>query len=145
MMSKVRTCASCEAALVKILVVEDDLIILEFLSLFLESEGMDVVTATGGEEALRVARTEHPNAVLCDLHMARVSGLEVLHGLRQDPDMADTPFVMITADQSADLRRRSIDLGASAFVVKPFNPDHLIDTLHKIAPGPRPLYRARTN
>lgn len=119
----------------RIVVVEDDEIILEFLEMVFATETMEVIRARDGDHGLEIVAQYQPDAVVCDLHMRGKTGIEVLRGMRRDPVMRHIPFVMLTADQSPAIKRRILHEGADAFVAKPFDPDELISTLHTLTNG----------
>jgi DNA-binding NtrC family response regulator len=100
----------------KILVVDDEVDFLEVIKIRLESEGFEVVTASNGEEALKKIRGERPNAVLLDILMPGIDGLEVLKRIRKSDE--NLPVYMITAFSTEERFRTANKLGASGFIVK---------------------------
>lgn len=100
----------------RILVVDDDLDILELLRIKLEFSGHDVITAADGEAGLTAAVQHRPDLVLADWTMPRMSGIDMLAGMRADPAIAHTPFVLLTA------RAQEVDQpGIDGFLAKPFS------------------------
>ena len=83
--------------------------------------GVRLFTASRGKEGLDLAREHHPNLILLDLHLPDTTGEEVLHDLRADESMHDTPVVMVSADATAIRRSQAYTSGASDFLTKPFN------------------------
>ena len=102
----------------KILVVDDEPSLTEALSYALVAEGFEVVTAADGEEALRLLDREHPDLVLLDLMLPRVSGTEVCRRVRRDSDL---PIIMLTAKDSEVDTVLGLELGADDYVTKPFS------------------------
>ena len=118
-----------EAAGKRIVVVEDDEIILEFLEMVFATETMEVIRARDGAKGIEVAERYGPDAIVCDLHMAGMTGLEVLRQVRENPALAHIPVIILTADQNPAVKRQSLVHGADAFVLKPFDPETLIETV----------------
>ena len=110
----------------KVLVVDDDPVIVRLLRVNFEMEGYDVVTAFDGEEGLAAARAERPDVVVSDIMMPNVDGLAFAAALKADPLLATVPIVLLSAKaQNAD-----IDAGleiADDYVTKPFDPLELLD------------------
>jgi DNA-binding response OmpR family regulator len=127
---------------VRVLVVDDDPIILELLVLNLELEGHDVVTASDGRQALDRAHDADPDLVLLDIMMPEIDGFEVCERLRADPATATLPVVFLSARaHEADLVRGT-KVGGDAYVTKPFDPMELMELIARIH-GARPRERAR--
>lgn len=105
----------------RILLVDDDHRILNFLRLKLAVSGYDVITATTGEMAVELFETRKPDIIVMDVLMPGVSGLEVLKALRA---FSDIPIIVISA--STDNGEKAIRLGASSFMPKPLDPDELV-------------------
>ncbi|MCP4679635.1 MAG: response regulator [Deltaproteobacteria bacterium] len=80
----------------KILVIDDEPDVVNYLSVFFEDEGFEVVTARDGRDGLAMARSESPDLITLDITMPRMSGIEVLTNLRRDPDLASIPVVVVT-------------------------------------------------
>ncbi|WP_420450691.1 response regulator transcription factor [Ilumatobacter sp.] len=108
-----------------ILVVDDDTDICDLIGFKLESMGHDVVTEHDGEGGLAAARAEKPDVVVLDWMMPRLTGLDVCIALRDDPDLARVPVILLTAKaQEADVQR-GFAAGADDYIVKPFSPREL--------------------
>jgi two-component system KDP operon response regulator KdpE len=105
-----------------LLVVDDEAGILRLIKLELSAQGFRVITASTGEEALRLAEEQRPDAVLLDIMMPEITGLEVMRRLRERTNI---PVLLVTAkDKDAD-KVRGLELGADDYIVKPFSPDEL--------------------
>jgi len=114
----------------KILIVDDELIMRESLSGWLERDGHVIETAASGEEALLKAGQSHFDILLVDIKMEGISGLEVLKQIKEeDPDAA---IVMITAYGSVGTAIEAMKNGASDYLMKPFDPDELGMLIDKI-------------
>jgi two-component system KDP operon response regulator KdpE len=105
-----------------ILAVDDEVGIQRLIKLELSSQGFRVVTAGGGEEALRIAEQQRPDIAVLDIVMPDMSGLEVMRKLRERTSI---PIILLTAkDNDAD-KVRGLEMGADDYLVKPFNPEEL--------------------
>jgi CheY-like chemotaxis protein len=112
---------------VTILVADDDPTIVRLLTLAVEPDGFQVVTANDGKTALDRARREHPALILLDWQMPGADGIEVTRALRADPDPAlrDVPVVLITAQSGADNTAAGFAAGVTDYLTKPFRPAHV--------------------
>ena len=118
----------------KILVVDDDPDIREAVSMILESQGYEVVTACDGIEALDTLKADRPNLMILDLLMPRMDGFGVCKEL-QTPDWADyksLPILVLTSVREDAARRRyeletALELGVDDYVEKPVSPDVLLE------------------
>ena len=81
----------------KVLVVDDEIHIVQFVAIKLKNNGFDVITSENGQEALDIAITEKPDLVITDFQMPVMNGLELIEKLRTNPETADTPVIMLTA------------------------------------------------
>jgi DNA-binding response OmpR family regulator len=106
----------------KVLVVDDDTKTVELVKLYLNRDGYRVFTAGDGNEALRLARENHPDLIVLDLMLPGISGLEVCRILREE---SDVPIIMLTALTTDEDRLMGLDLGADDYVTKPFSPREL--------------------
>jgi DNA-binding response OmpR family regulator len=116
----------------KILVVDDDEHILRSLVQYLELEDFEVVSASNGPEALRKFEEFKPDLLVLDVMMPGMDGFQVLETIRADPDTNKVPVLMLTArDQHADILR-GYQMGATSYLVKPFNLDELVDAIREV-------------
>ena len=108
-----------------VLVADDEEDILGLVTMIVERSGHQVVAAGNGAEALAAIRERKPDLVVLDISMPEIDGLEVLRRLRADSETSELPVLLLSAQaQEADVRR-AFDLGASAYVKKPFSPTEL--------------------
>jgi DNA-binding response OmpR family regulator len=105
-----------------VLAVDDEAGILRLIKLELSTQGFRVVTAGGGEEALRVAEEQRPDIALLDIVMPEMTGLEVMRRLRE---RSSIPVILLTAKGSESDKVRGLELGADDYLAKPFSPDEL--------------------
>lgn len=110
----------------RVLVVDDEPIILRLILVNLRLEGFDVVGCSSGEDALREAAERTPDVVVLDVVLPGIDGFEVCRRLRTAPETADVPVVMVTAQAQDEDRERGYALGVFEYVTKPFEPPALI-------------------
>lgn len=102
----------------KVLLVEDDNNLREIYEARLAAEGYEIITAQNGEEALVVAKQHHPDLIISDVMMPRISGFEMLDILRNTDELRDTKVIMLTALGQAEDQARAGKLGADRYLVK---------------------------
>ena len=107
-----------QAAPKKILMVEDDDALASVYSTRLSGEGFDVRRVNNGEDALAAAQNYHPDLVLLDAMLPRVSGFDVLDILRNTPETANLKVIMLTALSQDSDKKRAEDLGVDDYLVK---------------------------
>lgn len=102
-----------------ILVVDDEPNVADLVGVVLEPEGMRVVPATDGVEAIRAAERESFDVILLDVMMPEVDGVEVCRRLREDPEQAATRIILCSAAEESSVGWK--EAGADAFLAKPFD------------------------
>ena len=107
----------------RVLLVEDDLVVVETLTLYLEHAGFEVVAAVNGHDGLRLAQQQPFALVILDWMLPGASGPDVLRRLRA---ASDVPVMMLTARTTEDDRVRGFDIGADDYVPKPFSPREVV-------------------
>ncbi len=119
----------------KILITDDDPVIIELLQVNLEFEGYDVITAADGLEAVERAARDAPDLVILDIMMPRMDGWTARAEMLKDPRTAEIPVIFLSARaQQADLRK-GYESGVAAYVTKPFEPVELLDLIEQILAG----------
>ncbi len=118
-----------------LLIVEDHDTNAIALSQFLESEGYFVEVAGDGRSAIEIVNAHSPDAVLLDIRLPDISGLEVLRILRSKPDQRLLPVIAVTALSLQGDRERCMQAGATAYLTKPVDLDELTDTLKAVLAG----------
>jgi phosphate regulon transcriptional regulator PhoB len=116
----------------KILVVEDEPDISKLVSYNLAQERFKVLTAEDGEQALKVIQREKPNLVVLDLMLPGLSGMEVCKILRDRPETAKLPILMLTAKASETDRVVGLEMGADDYLAKPFSPREMVARVRAI-------------
>jgi DNA-binding response OmpR family regulator len=110
----------------RILVIDDDADVVQFVRISLEREGYEVTTALEGAAGLRAALDSPPDLVLLDILMPDLDGLEVLNRLRVNPTITSVPVVLLTARADSRDRVRGLELGADDYITKPFDIEELV-------------------
>lgn len=119
----------------RVLVVDDDPAIVHLLELNLELEGHESFSVTDGRDVVDRIREVHPDVVLLDIMLPHVDGWQLCEQVRSDPDLAGTPIVLLTARaQAADIQHGE-EVGADAYVTKPFDPMEVIGWVERLAAG----------
>ena len=118
----------------RVLIVEDDLHIAELLRMHLRDEGYVVEHAADGDTGLRELERSHWDALVLDLMLPGIDGLEALRRFRSMPALARVPFVMLTGKSEEQVVVESLKLGASDFIAKPFDRATLLAKIVRFAP-----------
>jgi CheY-like chemotaxis protein len=120
------------SSLGRVLVVDDDDVIRQLITVNLELEGFEVIPAIDGQDALDKVKNARPHVVTLDVMMPRIDGWEAAARLRQDPETSHIKVVLLSARaQEADIQRGE-KIGVDAYLTKPFDPDDLIDTVRRL-------------
>ena len=125
----------------RILVVDDEERILNFLSIKLKASGYEVLTAGNGVKGLEQAQAQEPDLVVLDLLMPKMDGLEMLKQLRT---FSTVPVIILTAKGADTDRIKGLQLGADDYLAKPFNPDELVARIEAIRRRLEPDERRKT-
>jgi DNA-binding response OmpR family regulator len=112
-----------------ILVVDDEPVVRDVLSRYLTREGYTVSQAADGEEALSAIRSDPPQAVVLDLMLPRLSGLDVLKLVRLESDL---PVIILSARASEAERINGLQLGADDYIVKPYSPREVVERVRAV-------------
>jgi CheY-like chemotaxis protein len=105
----------------KILVVDDNLQNLELILAYLEDLDCQMLSAEGGRQALDIIHSTPPDLILLDVMMPQISGFEVCKQVKNNPDTAEIPIIMVTALNEMGDIERAIDSGTDDFLSKPVN------------------------
>ncbi|MBF8221767.1 response regulator transcription factor [Halomonas sp. 328] len=111
----------------KVLVVDDEPNIVLSLEFLMQQAGFEVTTAEDGEAALARVTEDPPDLVLLDISLPDLSGFEVLERLRQMPQGASLPIIMLTAHGREVEREKGLALGADDYITKPFSTQALVE------------------
>ena len=113
----------------KILLVDDEEMILEVLKAYFEKEGWEIVTASNGIDALKKSKEQHPDLIILDLMLPDITGEEVCRLIRKE---SDVPIIMLTAKSAEEDLINGIVIGADDHVTKPFSPREVVVRAHAI-------------
>jgi CheY-like chemotaxis protein len=115
----------------KILIIDDEKLIVKATSLVLSLSGYDVTSAYNGEEGLNMAHESKPDLILLDIMMPGMDGWQVLERLKNNPETKTIPVIVFTAKEYLSGKLKSHNAGASDFVAKPFETPELIEIIEK--------------
>lgn len=113
----------------KILIVDDEKDILEFLTYNLKKRGYDVITANNGQEGLKLAKKNCPDLILLDVMMPEMDGIEVCQQIRKISNITDTYILFLTARSEDYSELAGFDAGADDYITKPIKPKLLISRI----------------
>lgn len=116
----------------RVLIVDDEPSIVISLEFLLRREGFTVLIERDGEAGLARIRAEQPDLVLLDVMMPRLDGFGVLAAVRADPTLAGMKVLMLTAKSMETERHKGLDLGADAYMAKPFSTHALMDRVREL-------------
>jgi len=117
----------------KVLIVEDQADVRELIRITLELEDFDLHEAADGQGALRLLASLKPDLVLSDVMMPGIDGLELCRRVKADAGLRHTKVVLLSARGRAEDRAAGVKAGADAYLVKPFGPLELLDTVRRLA------------
>lgn len=116
---------------IKILVVEDERMLLKTIEFKLKKEGFTVVTAENGKIAQEMIHKESPDLIISDIMMPYVSGLELIKFVRASTH-SDIPVILLTTLRQEQNVIKAFEMGADEFMTKPFSPNELIIRVNRI-------------
>ena len=116
----------------KALVVDDEFHIVQVVSIKLKNNGFDVVTAENGSDGYELASETLPDIIVSDYQMPIMSGVEMIQKLRQNPETAHIPVIMLTARGFAIEDDQKEQLQVSACLSKPFSPREVLQTIEDV-------------
>jgi len=115
-----------------ILAVDDSASIRQMVSFTLKSAGYEVVEAVDGMDGLEKAKARSVNLILTDQNMPRMDGLTLIRSLRAQPQYKSIPILMLTTESSEAMKTQGRAAGATGWLVKPFDPQKLIEVVRKV-------------
>jgi DNA-binding response OmpR family regulator len=116
----------------RVLAVDDEKLIVLAIRHNLQHAGYEVIEAYDGREALEKIEEARPDLVILDVMMPELNGWDVLTCIRDDPELRDTPVIMLTALGQDSDEREGIIRGADLYLTKPYEPQHLIDLVNRL-------------
>lgn len=121
----------------KILVIDDSAAIRQIVSLTLTSSGYETIDAVDGANALSKLDGTDIDLFVCDVNMPNMNGIEFLQAIKSDAKYESykfTPIIMLTTESGEDMKLKGKEAGAKAWLIKPFQPETLIDAVKKFLP-----------
>ena len=115
-----------------VMVVDDSITVRRVTQRLLERNGMRVLTAKDGVDAMALLQEHTPDVILLDIEMPRMDGYEVASHVRNDPRLADIPLIMITSRVGDKHRARAIELGVDDYLGKPYQESQLLDAIEPL-------------
>jgi len=125
----------------RVLVIDDDRAIAQLTLLVLRSAGYVVELAFDGQSGLERARLVVPDAIVLDLRLPDLDGLEVANELGRDRTLADVPIIILSANVQEQVRMRAAASGVAAFIAKPYQNQRLVDAVNKVLTADPTLHR----
>lgn len=116
----------------RILAVDDSNSMRQMVVFTLKAAGFEVAEAPDGATALALAQKEKFHLVLADVNMPKMDGLSLVRALRALPEYRYTPMLMLTTESSPERKQEGKSAGATGWLIKPFDPDQLVATIHKV-------------
>jgi DNA-binding response OmpR family regulator len=116
-----------------VIVADDDPIIINLVSLRLGMAQYEVVAAHDAVAALAMVRARRPGLVILDIQMPGGGGLSALSQIKADPEISGVPVMMMTGERNAETVLQAMEGGADDYLVKPFNPDLLLQRVSRLA------------
>lgn len=116
------------------LTVDDSKTMRDMVSFTLKGAGFDIIEAGDGVEALSVVQGKSPDVVITDLNMPNMDGLELIRQLRANPAYKFIPILMLTTEADDSKKSAGKEAGATGWIVKPFNPEKLVQVVNKVCP-----------
>ncbi len=116
----------------KILVVDDEELLVKMVGLRLKANGYEVISACDGKEGLAKAKEESPDLIILDVMMPGMDGYKVCGLLKKDTRFAKIPVIMFTAKAQVDDKKIGEEVGANAYITKPFDPQVLLAKIKEL-------------
>ena len=104
----------------------------QMITFTLKGGDFDVLEAGDGVEALEVAQGKKLARIITDVNMPRMDGITLVHRLRALPEFKFTPILVLTTESDASMKQKGKEAGATGWIVKPFSPEKLMDTVNKV-------------
>ena len=116
----------------RILIVDDEEGIVKVVKMYLEHNRYEVITANDGQEGLRKAKTEKPDLIVLDLMLPKMDGYKVCGLLKKDARYTKTPVILFTARAQEKDVKLGEEVGADAYITKPFEPEVLLSKIEEL-------------
>lgn len=116
-----------------VLAVDDSLTIRAMITSVLSKAGFEVHTAEDGCDGLEVLHNLEPDVIITDINMPNMDGFEFMESVRQGKTHRATPILVLTTESKPEMKARAKSVGASGWIIKPFNEAKLISALKRVA------------
>jgi two-component system chemotaxis response regulator CheY len=117
----------------RVITVDDSRTVREMVSFTLKGAGYEVLEAEDGKDAIAKLASQTVDVVITDLNMPNMNGIDLIRALRADARFKFTPILMLTTESDDSKKGEGKAAGATGWLVKPFNPEKLIQTVQKVA------------
>ncbi len=118
----------------RVLICDDDPVILRLIQVNLELEGYEVLLAHDGQDAIEVAMAEQPQLIILDIMMPRLDGYQTCERLKADDATKDVPVVFLSAKAQLSDIEKGKEYGVSEYLTKPFDPSDLVEVVQRLLP-----------
>jgi len=118
--------------MIDILLVDDSVSMREMVSFTLKQAGHNIIEAEDGVQALEIAQNNTFNLVITDINMPNMDGITLTSKLRELEAYNFTPILILTTETSEPRKKEAKEAGATGWIEKPFDPDHLLSTINKV-------------
>ena len=118
----------------KVLTVDDSRTIRNMLLVTLNNAGFETIQAEDGVEGLEVLDQCNPDVIVTDINMPRLDGFGFIEGVRRNDKYRAIPILVLTTESDAEKKNRARQAGATGWIVKPFDPEALLNVLRKVLP-----------
>ena len=115
-----------------ILTIDDSASIRQMVVMNLSAAGLDVIEAINGADGYTKATSQTVHAVVTDLNMPVMNGIEFIRKYRQHPSSKGVPIILLTTESDEELKRQAKEAGATGWIVKPFKQDQLLSVIRKV-------------
>jgi two-component system chemotaxis response regulator CheY len=119
----------------RILIVDDSASIRQMIRTALEGDGYEVLECEDGEQALAAFQATPADLVITDIYMPRMDGLSLVRNLRELPALRFTPILILTTEEGDEMKQRGRAAGATGWIVKPFQAEHLCRVVGRLVPA----------
>ena len=116
----------------KILSADDSISIRQMVEFTLKGAGYEIDQAEDGKQALEMAMSGTYDLVLSDVNMPIIDGITLVTELRKSEQYKYTPIILLTTESAKDMKMKGKEAGATGWIVKPFNPTQLVDTIKRV-------------
>lgn len=123
----------------KILIAEDEMMMLKIIELRLKKDGHQVIATSNGKDALEQIKLHDPDMIIADIMMPFTSGLEIVSVVKHDKNHRQVPVIILSAMGQENVVLDAFNLGADDYITKPFSPNELSMRVKRLATASRPL------